>query len=100
MKAFACVLIGLCTSSDKAKEADGKYQEALKAYEMARDMDSVVRLNLDHLNNPEDAVHVVQETKSIEGAKMVARQVHLFIAQNQNFSLTLLLSSLRVFNEI
>ncbi|XP_033607097.1 WD repeat-containing protein 19 isoform X3 [Cryptotermes secundus] len=57
----------------KAKEADGKYQEALKAYEMARDMDSVVRLNLDHLNNPEEAVHVVQETKSIEGAKMVAR---------------------------
>jgi WD repeat-containing protein 19 len=64
---------------DKAKEADGKYQEALKAYEMARDMDSVVRLNLDHLNNPEEAVRVVQETKSIEGAKMVARQVHPFI---------------------
>jgi hypothetical protein len=26
-------------------------------------------------------VHVVQETKSIEGAKMVARQVNLFIIQ-------------------
>jgi WD repeat-containing protein 19 len=73
---------GSCTFSDKAKEADGKYREALKAYEMARDMDSVVRLNLDHLNNPEEAVHVVQETKSIEGAKMVARQVHLFITQH------------------
>jgi WD repeat-containing protein 19 len=76
----------MCTNDswtlfDKAKEADGKYQEALKAYEMARDMDSVVRLNLDHLNNPEEAVHVVQETKSIEGAKMVARQVNLFIIQ-------------------
>jgi WD repeat-containing protein 19 len=59
----------------KAKEADGKYQEAVKAYRMARDLDSVVRLNLDHLNNPEEAVHVVLETKSIEGAKMVARQV-------------------------
>lgn len=45
---------------------------------MARDMDSVVRLNLEHLNNPEEAVHVVQETKSIEGAKMVARQVYQF----------------------
>jgi WD repeat-containing protein 19 len=67
---------------DKAKEADGKYQEALKAYEMAHDMDSVVRLNLDHLNNPEEAVHVVQDTKSIEGAKMVARQVHLLISQH------------------
>ncbi|KAJ4450050.1 WD repeat-containing protein 19 [Periplaneta americana] len=57
----------------KAKEADGKYHEAVKAYEMARDLDSVVRLNLDYLNNPEEAVQVVQETKSIEGAKMVAR---------------------------
>jgi hypothetical protein len=27
-------------------------------------------------------VHVVQETKSIEGAKMVARQVHLFLTQH------------------
>jgi hypothetical protein len=48
---------------------------------MARDLVSVVRLNLDHLNNPEEAVHVVMETKSIEGAKMVARQVlaNLFV---------------------
>jgi hypothetical protein len=67
------------TFCHKAKEADGEYQDAVKAYEMARDMDSVVRLNLDHLNNPEEAVHVVQETKSIEGAKMVARQVHQFL---------------------
>jgi hypothetical protein len=49
---------------------------------MARDMDSVVRLNLDHLNNPEEAVQVVQETKSIEGAKMVARQVYLLITHD------------------
>jgi hypothetical protein len=27
-------------------------------------------------------VHVVQDTKSIEGAKMVARQVHLLISQH------------------
>lgn len=64
-----------CCDTFKAKEADGKYQEAANAYRMARDLDSVVRLNLDHLNNPEEAVHVVLETKSIEGAKMVARQV-------------------------
>ena len=66
--AYSCV-----TFCSKAKEADGEYQDAVRAYEMARDMDSVVRLNLEHLNNPEEAVHVVQETKSIEGAKMVAR---------------------------
>jgi hypothetical protein len=71
--AYSCI-----TFCSKAKEADGEYQDAVKAYEMARDMDSVVRLNLEHLNNPEEAVHVVQETKSIEGAKLVARQVHHF----------------------
>lgn len=57
----------------KAKEADGKYMDAVKAYRMARDLNSVVRLNLEYLNNPEEAVQVVQETKSTEGAKLVAR---------------------------
>lgn len=80
--AFSCF-----TFCSKAKEADGEYQEAVTAYEMARDMDSVVRLNLEHLNNPEEAVHVVQETKSIEGAKMVARQVHHFFVSSRKGSL-------------
>lgn len=57
----------------KAKEADRQYYEASKAYEAAREWDSVIRINLDHLNNPEKAVRVVQETKSMEGAKMVAK---------------------------
>uniref|UniRef100_A0A671M968 WD repeat domain 19 n=1 Tax=Sinocyclocheilus anshuiensis TaxID=1608454 RepID=A0A671M968_9TELE len=54
----------------KAKEVDGKYKEA---YESARDWDSVIRILLEHLNNPEEAVRIVRETQSIEGAKMVAR---------------------------
>ncbi|XP_030643578.1 WD repeat-containing protein 19 [Chanos chanos] len=57
----------------KAKEADGKYKEAAMAYESARDWDNVVRILLDHLNNPEEAVRIVRETESIDGAKMVAR---------------------------
>ncbi|XP_063240827.1 WD repeat-containing protein 19 [Bacillus rossius redtenbacheri] len=57
----------------KAKEADGKYKEAADAYAAARDFDSVIRINLDHLNNPDEAVQVVKETKSIEGAKLVAK---------------------------
>lgn len=57
----------------KAKEADRQYYEASKAYEAAREWDSVIRINLDHLNNPEKAVRIVQETKSMEGAKMVAK---------------------------
>ncbi|NXM86552.1 WDR19 protein, partial [Oenanthe oenanthe] len=57
----------------KAKEADGRYTEAVIAYEHAKQWDSVIRLYLDHLNNPEKAVHIVRETQSLEGAKMVAR---------------------------
>ncbi len=43
------------------------------AYESARDWDSVIRILLEHLNNPEEAVRIVRESQSIEGAKMVAR---------------------------
>ncbi|CAG0921516.1 unnamed protein product [Notodromas monacha] len=57
----------------KAKESEGRYKEALAAYDRARDYDSVVRLLLDHLEDPEAAVKVVRDTKSVEGAKMVAK---------------------------
>ncbi|KAF3852119.1 hypothetical protein F7725_005474 [Dissostichus mawsoni] len=57
----------------KAKEADGKYKDAAQAYESAKDWDNVIRVLLDHLNNPEEAVRIVRETQSIDGAKMVAR---------------------------
>ena len=43
------------------------------AYETARDYDSAVRLYLDRLNDPENAVRIVKQTRSTEGAKMVAR---------------------------
>ncbi|KAK9743679.1 WD domain, G-beta repeat [Popillia japonica] len=57
----------------KAKERDGKYEDAVKSYSIAKDFDSVIRLQLDYLNNPEIAVDLVQETKSVEGAKLVAK---------------------------
>lgn len=57
----------------KAKENEKKYDEAVAAYQKAKDFDSVIRLHLEHLNNPEVAVELVQETKSVEGAKMVAK---------------------------
>ncbi|XP_076021576.1 WD repeat-containing protein 19 [Genypterus blacodes] len=57
----------------KAKEVDGKYKDAAQAYESAKDWDNMIRVLLDHLNNPEDAVRIVRETQSIDGAKMVAR---------------------------
>ncbi|XP_074649650.1 WD repeat-containing protein 19-like isoform X1 [Tubulanus polymorphus] len=57
----------------KAKEADGRYKEAAQAYENAKDFDNVIRINLDYLHNPEEAVKIVRETQSIDGAKMVAK---------------------------
>lgn len=57
----------------KAKEQEGSFEEAANAYMMGKDFDSVIRLQLEYLNNPESAVELVQETKSIEGAKLVAR---------------------------
>ncbi|XP_038608159.1 WD repeat-containing protein 19 isoform X1 [Tachyglossus aculeatus] len=57
----------------KAKEADGRYKEAVVAYENAKQWDSVIRIYLDHLGNPEKAVTIVRETQSLDGAKMVAR---------------------------
>eukprot|EP00794_Sanderia_malayensis_P019431 gene19431-21353_t len=57
----------------KAKEADKRYKESASAYKAAKDYDSVIRIHLDHLQNPEEAVRIVNETKSVEGAKMVAK---------------------------
>lgn len=34
-----------------AKEKEGSFKEAKEAYDKAGDMDSVVRLNVEHLNN-------------------------------------------------
>ena len=43
------------------------------ADEAARDYDSAVRLFLDKLNHPENSVRIVKQTRSTEGATMVAR---------------------------
>lgn len=53
-----------------------RYEEAARAYESAKDWDNMIRVLLDHLNNAEEAVRIVRETQSIDGAKMVARCVY------------------------
>ena len=58
-----CVCVCVCV----------RYKEAALAYESAKDWDNMIRVLLDHLNSPEEAVRVVRETQSIDGAKMVAR---------------------------
>ena len=33
----------------------------------------MIRINLDHLKNPKEAVRIVQETQSTDGARVVAK---------------------------
>ena len=47
----------------QAKEQGGNYKEAEAAYERANDYENLIRLNLDHLHNPEKAKHIFR-TKS------------------------------------
>mmetsp|Transcript_128986 Transcript_128986/g.223824 ORF Transcript_128986/g.223824 Transcript_128986/m.223824 type:complete len:1375 (+) Transcript_128986:101-4225(+) len=56
----------------KAKESRGAYREALVAYEQARDLDSVVKLCLENLNEPQKAFQLVRETQHASGAERVA----------------------------
>merc|ERR1719393_660853 len=56
----------------KAKESRGAYREALVAYERARDLDSVVRLYLQHLGEPQKAFQLVRQTQLASGAELVA----------------------------
>mmetsp|Transcript_21815 Transcript_21815/g.33754 ORF Transcript_21815/g.33754 Transcript_21815/m.33754 type:complete len:263 (+) Transcript_21815:2171-2959(+) len=49
----------------KAKESESNYKEAEKAYERANDWENIIRLNLDHLNNPEKAKHIFREKSQV-----------------------------------
>jgi WD repeat-containing protein 19 len=57
----------------RAREHDGAFGEAAKAYEQAGEFDAVIRISLDHLSNPDEAVRIVKKTGSVEGAKLVAK---------------------------
>jgi WD repeat-containing protein 19 len=57
----------------KACEQAGKFQEAAAAFKKAHDMDSVIRLCLDQLNQPDRAFELVRESGSSTGAAMVAQ---------------------------
>lgn len=60
-------------SVDVCGTGAGRYKEAAAAYESAKDWDNVIRVQLEHLKSPEEAVRVVRDTQSVDGAKMVAR---------------------------
>ncbi|CAH8497761.1 unnamed protein product [Schistosoma turkestanicum] len=64
----------------KARESDGAYKEAVVAYETANDFDSVIRIQLDKLNNPNEAIRILNKSHSLEGAKLIAQY---FIQNNE-----------------
>jgi WD repeat-containing protein 19 len=59
----------------KAKESEGKFREAIKSYQLANDSDSVVRIYLNHMADPDphSASEIVLESRSVEGGKMLAK---------------------------
>ena len=57
----------------KAKEAEGKYREAIKSFHMAHDLENVIRIYLEHLSDPHSASEIVLECRSVEGGKMLAK---------------------------
>mmetsp|Transcript_37995 Transcript_37995/g.88783 ORF Transcript_37995/g.88783 Transcript_37995/m.88783 type:complete len:1377 (+) Transcript_37995:70-4200(+) len=62
----------LHTKYAKAKESRGAYRDALSAYEKAGDYDSMVRLLLENLNEPQQAFQLVRKLQLASGAKLVA----------------------------
>ncbi|OAF70691.1 WD repeat-containing protein 19 [Intoshia linei] len=57
----------------RAKEASGELEKSVLYYKKAEEYDHAIRIYLDKLNNPEDAVILVQQTDSINAAKRLAR---------------------------
>ncbi|XP_053681434.1 WD repeat-containing protein 19 [Anopheles nili] len=57
----------------KAKEAEGQFADAITSYQIAGDMDGVVRIYLQHLDDPHSASEILLETRSIEGSKMLSK---------------------------
>jgi WD repeat-containing protein 19 len=57
----------------KAKEAEGKFEEAAEAYGRANDVDAVVRLYLEKLQRPQKAFSLVRDSKTVQGALLVAQ---------------------------
>lgn len=57
----------------KAKEAEGRYQEAVESYERAGDSGAMVRLLLNNLNNSNKAFAIARTSRHKASASMVAR---------------------------
>lgn len=67
----------------KAKESEGKYEEAAKAFETAKDFENIIRINLEHLNNPGNLI----TSKAFSVIYLVVLQIYapivLYILQRE-----------------
>jgi len=61
------------TQFAKIEETEGRYLKAVDAYLKAKDYLNAIRILLDHIKNPGQAIEIVKETKLIEGSKMIAK---------------------------
>ncbi|XP_073812289.1 intraflagellar transport protein Oseg6 [Musca autumnalis] len=57
----------------KAKESDGQFEDAIRSYRIAGDLEACVRIYLDHLCDPHSASEIVTESRSMESAKLLAK---------------------------
>jgi len=57
----------------RAREMEKDYRTAAQGYEKGNDLDSVIRLSLNHLGQPDKAFALVRQHQSPEGAEMAAR---------------------------
>lgn len=84
-------------------EAMGNYKQALYGYSAAHDYENVIRIDLDKLDDPQDAIRVVQEHHSTEGSKMIARYKFFFKSTVNTildiFKLTVILFIFRYFQK-
>ncbi|KAH7716252.1 hypothetical protein AAVH_16378 [Aphelenchoides avenae] len=63
----------ILTQYGKMLAHDKKYEQAYQAFERAKDYDNMIRMLLKHLNRVDEAVKIAQESRSVEGANLVAR---------------------------
>ncbi|XP_053210855.1 WD repeat-containing protein 19-like isoform X2 [Panonychus citri] len=70
---FSLTNVDILNQYGRIKESQGDYKEAVKAYLSSGLTIDSVRLLLDKLNNPSEAVRLVKDSGSLEGAKMIAR---------------------------
>lgn len=64
----------------KALEVEGRFKEAVRVYERARDSDAVVRILIDKLHQPDKAGEVVRTSRSTSAA----RKLSMWCQENDN----------------